>query len=510
AVPGSARDDPPLVPTGTFEHSYCGLQCHLTGGGVIRYFAWDAVRAVDLLAALPEVDPARIGATGNSGGGAQTVLLMLADERLAAAMPCTYITGTAELYRSGQTLDAEMCHAGALAQGIDHADLLAGFAPHPLLVGAAAYDFFPIEATERSFQEARRLYELLGAGERLRLAVDDDRHAFTDGLREAAVRFFTRELDGAERYERRPLPAVPEAELWCSPSGQLYRDRRGLGGVFELNRDFLAAHRRTPPADAREAAQRLERALGPMPDLAATPIRPRYFEPVAGDGFTAQQVYFFSEPQVCVAGTLLRPPHEAPAGARTWLVLLPHGTASHAGDLAEAIALARAGELAFVFDPRGRGAVKSVPITLYAPYDSWLGQEGWTSYVEMMIGHTTLASRVYDVRRAVSFLGEFEGARGAVALRGHGVAALWGYLAAALDARVAVAHLTGMLPSWEAVVHTRLFDSNTITAAMVIPGVLQHVDLPDLRQCFAGRDLRLEAPLRVAALPEALPLKRNA
>ena len=55
-----------------------------------------------------------------------------------------------------------------------------------------------------------------------------------------------------------------------------------------------------------------------------------------------------------------------------------------------------------------------------------------------------------------------------------------------------------------------IFDSDKITSAMILPGVLQHLDLPDLRQCFAGRELVVEAPLRVAALPEQLPLKRNA
>ena len=44
---------------------------------------------------------------------------------------------------------------------------------------------------------------------------------------------------------------------------------------------------------------------------------------------------------------------------------------------------------------------------------------------------------------------------------------------------------------------------------MALPGVLQHLDLPDLRQCFAGRELVLDSPLPVAALPEQLPLSRN-
>jgi cephalosporin-C deacetylase-like acetyl esterase len=504
------RGEPPLVPPGTFEHSYYGLQCLLTGGNVCRYFAWDAVRAVDVLAALPEVDPTRIGVTGNSGGGTQTVLLMLADDRIVAAMPGTYITGTSELYRTGQTLDAEMCFAHCLARGIDFPDLLAAFAPKPLLVAAAAYDYFPVEGAEHAVEEAQRLYALQGAGDRIGLVVGPHPHSYGDPLQEAAVRFFTRELAGEERYQRREIPTVPEQDLVCSPTGQLYRDRPGARGYHELNREFLAAHRRTPPSSAADAAERLARALGPMPAVDATPIRPRYFEPKEADGFTAQQVFFWSEPRVAVAGTLLRPLAQPATGARIWLVLLPHGTASSDATLAEAVDLARGGELVFIFDPRGRGAVRSVPITEYAPYDSWQGQEGWTNYVGMLIGHSTLASRVYDVGRAVSFLEQFEGAEGSLAIRGHGVAALWGYFAGALDTRIRAARFTGMLPSWEEVVETRLFDSDTITAAMILPGVLQSLDLPDLRQCYAGRDLVVESPLRVDVPPERLPLKRNA
>jgi cephalosporin-C deacetylase-like acetyl esterase len=513
--PAAAAGGRPLVPPGTFEHSYGGLQCLLTGGGVGRYFVWDAVRAVDVLAALPQVDATRIGVTGNSGGGVQTTLLMVADERLAAAMPCTYITDMRAFFRTGQTLDAELSFPGTPAAGLDHADLLAAFAPRPLTVGGAAHDYFPIEGTEHVYEEARRLYALQGAADRIHLVVTRAVHSYGDEMREAAVRFFTRELAGAERYARRELPVLPEDALVCSPTGQLYRDRPGQRGLYELNREFYATHRRTPPESAADAARRLVRALGPMPALDATPIRARF--QVAGawpvgasaeatDGSTAQHVFFWSETGVAVAGAVLRPSRQPAAGTRPWLVLLPDGTASSAEALAEAFDLARGGAPVFVFDPRGRGAVRSVPINDRGLYDQFMGEEDWLNYVEIMSGHTTLASRVYDVRRAISFLEQFEGATAGVAVRGDGAAALWGYLAGALDERIRVAHFTGMLPSWEAVVETRIFDSEAVTAAMALPGVLQHLDIPDLRQCFAGRELIVDAPLRVGAPPERLPL----
>jgi hypothetical protein len=41
----------------------------------------------------------------------------------------------------------------------------------------------------------------------------------------------------------------------------------------------------------------------------------------------------------------------------------------------------------------------------------------------------------------------------------------------------------------------------------VVPGVLQRFDLPDLRACFASRDLEIVEPLRVAVDLAKLPLK---
>ena len=47
---------------------------------------WDAQRAVDVLASLPDVDPKRLGAVGHSLGGKETLYLAAFDERIRATV----------------------------------------------------------------------------------------------------------------------------------------------------------------------------------------------------------------------------------------------------------------------------------------------------------------------------------------------------------------------------------------------------------------------------------------
>lgn len=63
--------------------------------------------------------------------------------------------------------DAEQNIFGQLAFGMDHADYIIMRAPRPTLVCAATQDFFDIADTRRTVADARRVYELFAAGDRL-------------------------------------------------------------------------------------------------------------------------------------------------------------------------------------------------------------------------------------------------------------------------------------------------------------------------------------------------------
>ena len=58
----------------------------LLGSQFAQYRVWDGIRAVDYLLSRPEVDPERIGCTGQSGGGTMTMYLAALEPRIKVAV----------------------------------------------------------------------------------------------------------------------------------------------------------------------------------------------------------------------------------------------------------------------------------------------------------------------------------------------------------------------------------------------------------------------------------------
>src|SRR5262245_57089 len=184
------------------EHAVLGTPLYLLGSNLARYRIWDGIRALDYLASLPEVDPARLGCVGNSGGGTLTAYIAALDPRVKAAAICCYITTLprrmANRIQADPDTDPEQDLHGFVSEGIDHAGLVALRAPRPTLLGTARFDFFPIEGARESFAEAKRPYEIAGAGDRTARGESPEKHGLPRPPREPAYGWFGRGLPGRD------------------------------------------------------------------------------------------------------------------------------------------------------------------------------------------------------------------------------------------------------------------------------------------------------------------------
>jgi dienelactone hydrolase len=123
-------------------------------------------RALDYLATRPEVDTARVGIMGISGGGMVTLFSAALDERLQAVAVSGYLSTFRDSILSIRHC---LCNyvPGLLAEA-EMYDLAALLAPRPLVVEAGIHDpIFPISSVRHSYEQVQRAYALLGAEDRL-------------------------------------------------------------------------------------------------------------------------------------------------------------------------------------------------------------------------------------------------------------------------------------------------------------------------------------------------------
>src|SRR5262249_37791141 len=147
------------------EHTTVGVGSIPLGRGTATFRIWDGMRAIDYVAGRKDIDAKKIGVTGVSGGGTLTSYLMALDDRVACAAPSCYLTSFRRLLDTIGPQDAEQNIHGQLAFGMDHADYVMMRAPKPTLILAGKQDFFDIQGTRDSYQQAKNFYKRLGFAE---------------------------------------------------------------------------------------------------------------------------------------------------------------------------------------------------------------------------------------------------------------------------------------------------------------------------------------------------------
>ncbi len=184
-------------------HRWGDPRAWLWGATPLGLQLWNCVRSLDFLAALPDVDPARLGCTGESGGGTQTFLLTAVDGRVSVSAPVNMVSlhmqgGCACENAPGLRLDTSNVEIAALA------------APRPLLLVSATGDW-TLNTPHLEFPAVQAIYDLFqpeagGAPSPVETVQFAAPHNYNRQSREAVYDFFARRLPARGDAPARPAP----------------------------------------------------------------------------------------------------------------------------------------------------------------------------------------------------------------------------------------------------------------------------------------------------------------
>jgi dienelactone hydrolase len=170
------------------SHDLGGAREALWGISLAGLQLWNALRAVDFVAGLPDADAEGIACTGASGGGTQTFLLAAIEPRISVAVPVNMV--------SSRMQGGCLCeNPPLLRRDTFNVELAALVAPRPLMLVAATGDW-TAETPSVELPALRDVYRLYDAEARLAAYQQVAPHNYNRASREAVYRFLARWLFG--------------------------------------------------------------------------------------------------------------------------------------------------------------------------------------------------------------------------------------------------------------------------------------------------------------------------
>jgi cephalosporin-C deacetylase-like acetyl esterase len=225
----------------SFAYTPAGVEC------------WNGVRGIDYLCSRPEVDASRIGVTGISGGGASTIWIAAADERVKVAVP---VSGMSDLesYVSNKVINGH-CDCMFLVNTYrwEWTTIAALIAPRPLLFANSDNDpIFPMDGNRRIISRLRQVYKLHEKPDLVDDYVSKGGHDYRPDLRKRIFKWINVHLKGdkGEVKDADDVP-LPGKELRVFPEdSDLPRDALNA----RIDEVFIAQARVKLPAEKDFAA----------------------------------------------------------------------------------------------------------------------------------------------------------------------------------------------------------------------------------------------------------------
>ena len=390
---------------------------------------YENMRAVDYLLTRPEVDGARLGITGASGGGNQSMYAGAFDERFKAVVPVCSV-GNYQAYLGTACCMCEVV-PGAL-RFTEEWGILGLVAPRALMVISATRDSFQFSVGEatKSLALTDKIFQLHGQPQNLRHAIFESPHAYNQPMREAMYGWMSKHLLGHGDGSPIPEPAFttedPET-LRCFPGDTRPEDWLTIPKfAHQHGRQLLA--RKTPPTNPSAWQLEVESSRKTLADLlqirATIPVTSTTPARLPDTGTTApHRTLLTTEPGIQIS---VRTPQPKPGPARQTAIVLQFDDAQSA----QTNALANA--LAAHFHPSFLNLRATGPL---APANDRIGRapDHNTAEWSLWLGRPLLGQWVIDIRAHLDALAPKPSDN--LILIGVGPAGIVALAAAALDSR---------------------------------------------------------------------------
>jgi dienelactone hydrolase len=192
------------------DHNFAG-HLDLVGANGVGLFYLAMRRGLDYLYDHPNVDRQRLGVTGKSGGGWQTIVLSALDERVSVSIPVAGFASLTSGAEHPEAIDDDIeQNATDFRDGQDYAQLTAMRAPRPTLLIYNAEDNCCFRAPlvkPYIYDDIRPFFRLLGVEDDFAWHenVDPGTHNYQVDNRQTAYRFINKYFDLAGPEDEIPV-----------------------------------------------------------------------------------------------------------------------------------------------------------------------------------------------------------------------------------------------------------------------------------------------------------------
>ncbi len=166
----------------------------LTWPGV---FVWEDQRALDYLLSRDDVNAAKVGCCGLSGGGLRTVFLTGADPRIQCSVAVGMMTTWRDYLLHKAFTHTWMCYIPSIPRDLDYPEIMGLNCPKPSLVLNNNEDqLFTLPEMRRADDILKAVYGKAGAADRYKASFYPGPHKFDLEMQKEAFAWFDRWLKG--------------------------------------------------------------------------------------------------------------------------------------------------------------------------------------------------------------------------------------------------------------------------------------------------------------------------